>query len=105
MINIKNLHKAKPSQPWDIKVDRSTVLGNPYAMTQQNTRDVVCDAYEKHFYNQLGQTEFTDALDALIHLYEEYGRLSLFCWCAPKRCHAETIKDYILKETQSYDKN
>ena len=25
---------------------------------------------------------------------QEYGKLELFCWCFPKRCHAESIKKY-----------
>ena len=36
-----------------------------------------------------------DYLDSLIATYKIYGKLRLFCWCAPKRCHGETIKRYL----------
>jgi hypothetical protein len=34
-------------------------------------------------------------LKRLIDIYKKHGRLRLFCWCAPKKCHAETIKELI----------
>ena len=40
-------------------------------------------------------TRFTAELERLKKLHVEYGKLRLFCWCAPKRCHAETIKQFL----------
>ncbi len=39
-------------------------------------------------------------LSVLQTLYQEHGKLRLFCWCSPKKCHAETIRDYILNEVK-----
>ena len=36
----------------------------------------------------------------LLRLYEKHGTLNLFCWCFPKRCHSETIKEYIIERTK-----
>ena len=32
-----------------------------------------------------------DELDRLVNIYLEHDQLTLYCWCAPKRCHAESI--------------
>jgi hypothetical protein len=96
MITIHNLHKEKPSEPYDFKVDRTTLLGNPYVMPTENERELVCNLYEKNF-DKIIKPEW---LSHLITIYEEYSKLRLFCWCSPKRCHAETIKKYIEAEAQ-----
>jgi hypothetical protein len=40
---------------------------------------------------------FVNELRRLYKIYQQYGKLELFCWCAPKRCHAETIKRFLEK--------
>jgi hypothetical protein len=101
MIEIKNLRKEKPVRRYDMRVDRSSPVGNPYRiediryLEDELKRDYVCDRYEKEF-NRLRQITFFEAyLQSLVRIYRRHGRLRLFCWCAPKRCHAETIKSYI----------
>ena len=98
MIEICNLRKQKPTEPYDVKVDRTSILGNPFYMKDESQRSVVCDKYEEYF-NQKTKTSiaFMCELSILQALYKKYGKLRLFCWCSPKRCHAETIRDYILK--------
>ena len=92
VITIHNLHKEKPSEVYDFKVDRTTTLGNPYVMTNESQRNIVCDLYKKNFE----KVTSVKSLEPLILAYKQYGKLRLFCWCSPKRCHAETIRDYIL---------
>lgn len=76
--------------PYQVKVDRSSVLGNPFVMKGEINRDKVCDEYETYFdANQ--NLKFKKELNRLVEIYKEHGTLELFCWCAPKRCHAETI--------------
>ena len=93
MIEICNLRNEKPTHPYDIRVDRQSVLGNPFIMRKESERDKVCDEYEEYFYRRLKDCV---TMKKVIDCYKEYGKLRLFCWCAPKRCHAETIRDYIL---------
>ena len=38
MIQIKNLRNQKPQYPYDVKVDRSSVLGNPFFMQFEEQR-------------------------------------------------------------------
>lgn len=98
-IIIKNLRKEKPKYPWDIRVDRSSPLGNPFAMTSEKDRDLVCNKYEVWFYNVNTKAQIQNELNRLKEILSKYGKLNLFCWCSPKRCHAETIKEYLLEES------
>lgn len=67
-----------------IKVDRGSDWGNPFVMQKdtQAERDRVCDLFEQ--YAKWRLTVDPDWLEPLV------GR-NLACWCAPKRCHAETL--------------
>ena len=49
MIFIKNLKNEKPNNPYDFKVDRTSVLGNPYYMFDECMRDDVCNKCEMYF--------------------------------------------------------
>ena len=101
MIEICNLRNTKPTQPYDFKVDRSSPLGNPYYMQFEEQRNEVCDKYERWFYKQIETSiAFMCELSVLQTVYKQYGKLRLFCWCSPKRCHAETIKKYIEENTK-----
>ena len=95
MIEIKNLRKGKPENPWDVKLDRSSWFGNRFIMKSESERDMVCDQYEKWFHSELYDSAMQAELAILEDTYEKYGKLNLFCWCWPKRCHAETIKRYL----------
>jgi len=95
MIKIFNLRYDKPFHPWDIKVERSSPLGNPYSMSNESERDDVCNKYEHWFYVVPHDPKFYDYTEKLLKIYKKYKKLNLFCWCAPKRCHAEIIKEYL----------
>jgi len=96
MIEIKNLKNEKVTHPWDVRVDRMTPLGNPFFMSNEQWRNFVCDKYERYFEEKIASdTSLQRAVEHLIEIYRTYGKLSLFCWCAPNRCHAETLKRHI----------
>ncbi len=65
-----------------IRVDRGTPWGNPFVMGRDGTRDEVCDKFEAFATKR--HAEDPTWLKPL------RGK-SLACWCAPKRCHAETL--------------
>jgi len=104
-IQIMNLHKCKPVERWDVIVDRSSELGNPYPMQSEEERDEVCDKYQERFDRIIQlQREKTPKrfhvgiyreLFNIVNIYKHYDRVRLFCWCSPKRCHADTIKKYL----------
>jgi hypothetical protein len=96
-ITIMNLRNARPAHEYDVRVDRSSVLGNPFNMEHdESLRDSVCDKYEEYFYKQIRRSaSFIQEIDRIRQLYMKHGRIRLYCWCHPKRCHAETIAKYI----------
>ena len=105
MITIKNLRKEQPSELWDIRVDRKCILGNPYYLSNKfddGERAKVCNKYKKYFNHIILASEqhidFMAELNRLKEIHQKYGKLNLFCWCAPKKCHAETIKQYLERE-------
>ena len=95
IINFRN-HSVFGAQPWDFRVDRGSPVGNPYEMKYEDHRDWVCDMFEATF-DDLMKTKvgFREYIEEMIAAYQQYGTLRLWCWCAPKRCHAETIRNYI----------
>ncbi|MDR1982931.1 MAG: DUF4326 domain-containing protein [Holosporaceae bacterium] len=98
VITINNLRNVYPVNEFDVRVDRKTVFGNPFHMTTESQRNCICDQYEEYFQSRVeNNVAFRQAIDELIYLYKKHGILNLFCWCYPKRCHAETIRAYILR--------
>lgn len=81
-----------------IKLDRSNkVLGNKFIMHNESERDKVCDQYELWFYEQIAKQN-PDVRDELRRIYliiKNNDKVALGCWCAPKRCHLETILNYL----------
>lgn len=67
-----------------IPVDRGTSWGNPFLMVTPTTaeRNRVCDLFEKYA---------TWRLTVEPHWLDDLRGQNLACWCAPKRCHAETL--------------
>lgn len=99
MIEIKNLKTDRMTEKFDMRVDRKSPVGNPEYMTATKDRDYVCDVYEMYFRRQMAMDDdFRAYVESLIRIYKRHHRLRLFCWCAPKRCHAETIKAYIERQ-------
>ena len=100
MIEILNLRHVKPTKLYDIYVDRRSPLGNTFHMLAENQRDIVCDKYQEWFDSIINNYSLDyyaiEELKRLQALYKKHHRLRLFCWCAPKRCHAETIKTWLM---------
>lgn len=83
MPRVLNIRHEKISTS-DARVDRMTKWGNPFAMRHESTqeRDRVCDAYERWIKQRPQLIE---------EAKNELRGKNLACWCAPKRCHAETL--------------
>ena len=79
-----------------IYIGRGSPYGNPYPITDVDDRDSVCDKYEKYFYKAIEtDAELFAAVKKLYFQWKEQGELELGCFCAPARCHGETIKKYL----------
>ncbi len=83
---IVNLHHTKRC---DVYCDRSSIFGNPYDYNQLGiTRDEACELFIPYFKKKLTNPDFYAKVLAL------KGKI-LGCWCVPKRCHVQTIVDFI----------
>lgn len=93
MISIANRYKHK-AKAGDVYCGRPTALGNPF---NEGTRDENCDAYEEWFLEQVKSKENAQFMAQLREIYvnAKHGDIALICYCAPKRCHTETIKRFI----------
>lgn len=104
VIEICNIKTTCLEYPYDFYIDRRSPLGNPFHMQNESQRDFVCDRYEQYFNDMIKckSHEFIGTLDLMMRQYKIHNKLRLFCWCAPKRCHGETIKNFIENEDRSF---
>lgn len=65
-----------------VRCDRFSDFGNPFEMDKDGDRDVVCDNYEQYYL------PFKPSIHK--QLYKLKGK-ALGCWCAPLRCHCDTL--------------
>ena len=102
----------RTKQHYDFRCDRQSPVGNPYFMHNESERDLVCEKYLKLFDQIMhddsladnakvrGMTstvkEFRDYIHRIEQHYATHGTVTLACWCSPKRCHCETIREWVL---------
>jgi hypothetical protein len=82
-VNILNLRRPIMGVEY-MRVDRGTDWGNPFVMDNMTEyeRKLVCDLFEQYAIWRL-------TVDP--HWLVPLRGHNLACWCAPKRCHAETL--------------
>ena len=83
------------------RIDRSSVLGNPFVMNkdadQKVERTRVCDLYHRWLWDRMKEKgKEYQYLNELVDEYVSTQSLILRCWCAPLRCHGESIKAAVL---------
>lgn len=88
---------------------RGSPVGNPYEMKVYGVeeRNRVCDLYDFYFKSvrQLSSAHpFNKFLNTLVEAARK-GPINLGCYCAPKRCHCDTIKKYIDNKLSSEENN
>jgi hypothetical protein len=94
MITVANMRFYKVGE----YVGRPSVLGNPYYLANEDMREWVIDRYEIWLMEQLKTNEAVrKELKRLKDIYLTTGELTLLCWCAPRKCHAEIIRKAILE--------
>jgi len=95
-----------------VKIDRSSILGNPFKMSifknQISERNKVCYEYEEYFNNIIRRYKSNEILSEFdrafieelyrIYIMSQKDTIYLACWCLPKRCHGETIMNFIENE-------
>lgn len=76
---------------------RGSALGNPEPMVEytQEERDRVCEVYIDHFEKSMkqGRQDMKDQLNLIWKTGQKHGEVKIGCYCAPLRCHCDTIKE------------
>lgn len=83
-------------------VGRPSPLGNPFWMSDESRRDEVCNQYEAWFAKKVEEKD-PAVMGELRRLYRLglYRPVQLVCFCAPRRCHADTIANFLNKHLQA----
>ena len=99
MLRIVNLNDCKlEKNEILIRVDRESVLGNPFRMENYSVseRNRVCNEYNKYFLKKVREEgEFRTEVIKIYSLVKQGYKVALGCHCAPKRCHAEMIVAFV----------
>ncbi len=91
----------RPDGKRSIFVARPSALGNPFKIGRDGDRDECIAKYATWLDTQLADpaTAAARKFAGLQKALAKYGTLTLVCWCAPERCHAEVIGDRLLAVT------
>jgi hypothetical protein len=100
--NIKVVNKKTLSPELgytDIYIGRPSALGNPYPMTSEHTRKVVCDLYHRYLWKQMqiawrepdAQNSVWNELKRITLLIKSGVNARLICYCEPLDCHGNSI--------------
>jgi ribA/ribD-fused uncharacterized protein len=96
-VTVVNVYKCKETF---IRIDRSTVLGNPFPRTPKEDRDTVCDKYEKWFLykTETRDPEVMTLLNKILTIAKKQP-VNIGCYCKQPnrhvRCHGDAIKKWL----------
>jgi hypothetical protein len=96
MINIINISNQEIPKSNYFYCGRGSPVGNPYTMDVGITRTQVCNNYELWFNKELKDpdSKFSKYIGYMVALHKYYD-ITLGCYCFPKKCHCETIKNHV----------
>lgn len=100
-MSVRVISRRKGGTPADpgetiVTVARPSVFANPFELYSEKDRNKVCDAYEEYMRARFKLDDaFRKAVTKLAKRHAGGARLALQCWCAPKRCHADSLKKLI----------
>lgn len=86
VIHIKDAPPNWKNNPDYVYVGRPSKWGNPFAMHSEADRDEVCEKFEMYLAGP-GAALLDD-------LHELQGK-TLVCYCHPKRCHADSLVEFV----------
>lgn len=85
-LKIVNIH----NDDYTVYCGRGSIFGNPYKIGVDGNRNEVCDKYENYFHHRIkNDLEFKEVVENI------KDDDILGCFCKPKRCHVQTIVNYL----------
>lgn len=104
-ITVVNKHSHKPTQD-DVYIGRGSALGNPFthlpgatkAIHQVASREQAVESYKNYLIDLIdaGDPGVLKELEK-IKTKARTGKVNLVCYCAPKACHGDVIRELIGK--------
>lgn len=93
VINVVHCKKVPSSHP----IYRGFPLGNCFVMHNESMRDEVCDQFEEYFRAKVKARDpvIMNELARVVEKAFINGGVDLGCYCAPRRCHGNTIKSFL----------
>lgn len=82
-MTIKVVHCKK--EPFDIYIGRGSKWGNPFHIGKDGNRKEVIEKYRNMIINN----------KKLFNSLNELDNKILGCWCKPKACHGDILKELI----------
>jgi len=73
------------SEQYDVYIGRGSKWGNPFEIGVDGNRKEVIDKYRQYILTR----------DDLIDTLSELNDKVLGCWCKPKACHGDVLKELI----------
>lgn len=103
MITVVNKYKVKnQKRDYIVYCGRCSALGNPFPITENRTREEAISEYKIYFDKLVKDKdkEILAQLDLCRTKLTKYGIVELECYCAPKPCHCDVIKDFLENENK-----
>ena len=96
ILNIRSL--SSNLEPSYFFIGRPNTLGNPFYLKSEKERDEVVLKYRKYLWKKIKakDSKICSKLNEIKQYYLQKGEVSLVCWCAPKKCHGDVIKNCLI---------
>ena len=92
MIRVVNKRHFKGN---GIYIGRPSLLGNPFVLGKDGNREEVIAEYKDYLKRAIEENEKVRAEFETIKELSTKGDVFIVCWCAPKKCHGDVIKQMI----------
>jgi hypothetical protein len=98
MVEIRVLNKRSVGDRGEY-VGRPSTLDNPFKLEHESQRNHVIQQYELWLQEriEIRDLRVCHELNRLYQIARDQGVLELTCWCVPKRCHADVIRNLLLE--------
>lgn len=89
VVNLRDYQGVDLEAAEIVKIDRTTIFGNPFIIGRDGTREEVIAKYKHWFWNRIKEDwNFEREVISL------WG-YKLGCWCKPLACHGDVIKAFL----------
>jgi hypothetical protein len=93
---VSHMRGGTPRGFMEVYVGRPSVLGNPFSMSDESEREGVVQSFRSYLREQWALKGPVRAeLEELAERVRDGECIALQCWCAPKACHGDVIKEAI----------